>query len=473
LLKIDIYQHVDDHLMMEPQAEHMGKPAKVGFYNFQLFDGISDHLRTGTAIRVIDGIIAGIDEPDDHEHHPGYQWIDLKGRTLMPGLIDAHVHITVPFVFKVNFDAIRQMNRQLEKNFYNCVKYGVTTVRDMGAFPAKIQHWRKKINAGKAVGPRIVTANSFVTSRNGVPEMAPRLNSVEAMIAGGQFVERVETPADAARVANRLIDEGADWLKTQYSDQSFLFHGQLENLSDDCYMALRRIADQRNVRLAMHQMETAGFRKGVRIGADSLEHTPVDPLSSDDIDHFITEEMAIVPTLKVFGDVFEIEEMRQWLQERGKTDFMPEPLRQSVFNVEKLMQKPYPPDDYMKKFYMDVDFFKRGYPTAMKNIEKIKAGGGRIGVGTDVCGTGLSFFGHYYKELVHLMKAGFSAAETLKAATAVNADIIGMGDRIGTVETYKQADFTIIDGNPLEDITAAGNVRCVVKGGEIIYHEEE
>lgn len=450
----------------------MVKSVKRGFYNCKLFDGISDALQTGKSVRVIDGIIAGIDDPDDHEHHPGYEWIDLKGRTLLPGLIDAHVHITVPFVFKVNFDAIRQMNRQLEKNFFNCVRYGVTTVRDMGAFPTKIQRWRKEINAGAAVGPRIVTANSFITSKKGVPEMAPRLNFAEAFIAGGQFVERVEHPAEAALVANRLIDKGADWIKTQYSQESFLFHGRLENLSDDCFMAMRRTADQRGVRLAMHHTETAGFKKGIQIGADTLEHAPTDKLDPLNIEHFVVGNMAIVPTLKILGDVFEINEMRQWLSDHGQTDFMPEPLRQSIHEAEKLMQTPYPPADYMEKFYPDIEFFKRGYPVAIKNIEKIKAAGGKIGVGTDVCGTGLSYFGHYYKELQHLVQAGLSAAEALKAATSVNADIIGMGEMIGTVETHKYADFTVIDGDPLEDIAAVRDVRLVVKGGDIVYNHD-
>lgn len=451
------------------ERRYMKKPVKRGFYNFKLFDGISDGLQAGKSVRVINGIITCIDDSDDHDHHPGYEWIDLKGCTLLPGLIDAHVHITVPFVFKVNFNAIRQMNRQLEKNFLNCVKYGVTTVRDMGAFPAKIQRWRKKINSGAVTGPRIVTANSFITSMTGVPEMAPTLNFLEAIMAGGQFVERLETPEKAALVADRLIDEGADWIKTQFSLESFLFHGRLENLSDECFMALRRTADRRGVRLALHHTETAGFKKGIQIGADSLEHAPTGELEPLDVEHFVIGNLSIVPTLKILGDVFEIEQMRQWLYDHGKTDFMPEPLRQSIKEVEKLTQKPYPPKDYREKFYPDIEFFKRGYPVAMKNIEKIKAGGGKIGVGTDVCGTGLSFFGHYYKELQHLVQAGFSTAEALKAATAVNADIIGMGDRIGTIEIHKDADFTVIEGNPLEDISTVRNVSCVVKGGEIIY----
>ncbi len=136
---------------------------KRGFFNFKLFDGISDEIFTNRIIRVNNDRIVGIGDLAEKMKYSEYEWTDLNGCTLMPGLIDAHLHITVPFVFKINLDAILQMNAQLEKNFYNNVKYGVTTVRDVGAFPNKIRKWRQKINSGKAVGPRIMSSYSFIT----------------------------------------------------------------------------------------------------------------------------------------------------------------------------------------------------------------------------------------------------------------------------------------------------------------------
>ena len=441
---------------------------KRGFFNFKLFDGISDEIFTNRIIRVNNDRIVGIGDLAEKMKYSEYEWTDLNGCTLMPGLIDAHLHITVPFVFKINLDAILQMNAQLEKNFYNNVKYGVTTVRDVGAFPNKMRKWRQKINSGKAVGPRIMSSYSFITSPNGVPEMAPTLNFFEKLMAGGQFVERLSDPAKARFVANRLVDQGADWIKTQYSEESFLFHGKLGNLSDDCFMALRHTADERGVGMAMHHTESAGFQKGVQIGVNTLEHCATDPLDRKDIDSFVQKDMAIIPTLKVMGDGFEIEEMMSWLNHEGKSDFMPEPLRQSIYEIKKLFLLPYPPSDYMKKFYMDIEFFKKGYPVALNNVEKIKTAGGKIGVGTDTCGTGLGFFGFYYRELEHLISAGFSNSEALKAATSVNADIIGMGHEVGSIEKGKYADFTIIDGDPLNDIQAVRNIRQVIKGGETV-----
>ncbi len=443
------------------------KPKKI-FLNFRLFDGIKDGLQENKIILVNHERIEKIEESSELKGYREYEVVDLKGQTLLPGFIDAHIHITVPFIFKTNRDAFFQMNRQLELNFLNCIKYGVTTIRDVGAFPRKINRWRKKIDRKEAAGPRILTATSFITSHGGVPEMAPTLNFFEELIAGGQFVERIGSPEEAVKVGNRLIDQGADWLKTQYSEESFLFHGSLKTLSDKTFMALRKVSKERGIRLAMHHTEAAGFRKGIQIGVDTLEHCAATPLKQEDVERFVAGNMAIVPTLKVFGDNFEIEELLNWLENEGKADFMPEPLRQSVREVKKLLRKPYPPPDYMDKFYPDISFFRKAYPVAIQNVEKIRAAGGKIGVGTDTCGTGLSFFGFYWKELKHLTQAGFSNYEALKAATSVNAEIIGLEKDVGSISSGKYADFILLSGNPLEDIEEAKNINAVIKGGERI-----
>lgn len=439
------------------------------FHSFKLFDGINDGLQGGKLILVESGKIAAIVEDKARARYEEYELIDLQGRTLLPGLIDAHMHITVPFVAEINLQALRQMNRQLAMNMRNCVKYGVTTIRDLGAFPKKIQRWRKKIDRGEIAGPRILTSHSFVTSKDGVPEMVPTLNPFAAYVAGGQFVERLSTPEEVRRVAHRLLDHGADWLKTQYSEESFLFHGRLSNLSDECLMALIEVAKTRKVRVAMHHTEAVGFRKGLQVGVDTLEHCAMDALEQKDVDEFVEKGTAIVPTLKTIGDHGEVERMLDWLHQDGKNDLMPEPLRQSIAGAELLLRKPYPPPDYAKKFYPDIELFRRSIPVTLKNIQKIKSTGGKIGVGTDCCGTGLSFFGFFWKELLYLTRAGLSNLEALKAATSVNAEIIGMEDSVGSIEPDKYADFTIIEGNPLEEIERVRHVQLVVKGGEIIF----
>ncbi len=442
------------------------------FHHMLLFDGVSDVLLKDRIIVTSGERIEHVDDIGARGRYGDCEQIDLSGKTLLPGLIDAHLHITVPFIMEKTLPGLLQMNRQVAKNFASCVKYGVTTVRDVGAFPKKILNWRNRIERGAAIGPRILSSLSFITSPKGVPEMAPRLNPIEALIAGGQFVERIRTPQEATAVANRLVDMGADLLKTQYTANSFVFHGKLPNLSDACYKAIVEVGRKRGKKVAMHHFEREGFAKGVAAGVDTLEHCATDELRDSDIDGFVAKKMAIVPTLKVLHDFFEVEEILAFLETRGKEDLLSEPLRQSINGVALLLKEPYPPADYFKRHYPDRDFFRRSYPIALKNVERIRKAGGTIGVGTDTCGTGLSFFGSYWKELRALVEAGFSTAEAIKAATVVNSKIIGMADRVGSVEPGKYADFVVVDGDPLADISALKAVSMVVKGGEVVLNPD-
>ncbi|MEW6265868.1 MAG: amidohydrolase family protein [Thermodesulfobacteriota bacterium] len=438
---------------------------KTCYHNLRLFDGVHPYLQEGKIIVVEDDRIKAVQDEAARDRYLDHHLVDLNGYTLLPGLIDAHVHPTVPLALKLNLKVILQMGRQVTMNFASFLKYGITTIRDLASFSSKMQSWRQKIESGSAPGPRIVTALSFLTSPGGVPEMAPTLNPVEALIAGGQFVERPREPDKVRRIAEGLIARGADWLKTQYSEESFLFHGRLNNLSDDCLRALMEVSTGRGVPVAMHHTEKAGFKKGLDLGVRTLEHCSLQELDQADVDLMVKKGISLVPTLKAIGDHADMEAVLDWLTREGRADFMPEPYRQTVAGLELMRSRPYPPPDYRKKFYPDVDMLSRGYPITLKNVARVKKAGGRIGVGTDSCGTGLSFAGQYWRELWLLTQAGFSNVEALTAATRINAGIIGLKDRVGTVEPGKYADFTVVEGNPLDDITAVKNVRTVIKGG--------
>ena len=439
---------------------------KTAFYNFRLFDGRVNALQDDKILLVQNGRIKSVEPAEALEHVQDAVKIDLDGGTMIPGLIDAHIHPTVPLASDLNPRLILQMSRQVALNFSNCLKYGVTSIRDMASFPKKMIGWRKEINAGGRPGPRIVTALSFMTCPGGVPESAPTLNPASALVAGGQFVERLNRPEAVRRVAERLIDWGADWLKTQYSEESIFFHGRLGSWSDECYQALKETGLRRNRPIALHHTERAGFLKGVEIGVATLEHCALDELDDRGVDEFAAKGVSIIPTLKAMGDFSDLDSVLDWVSGPGRCDFLPEPLRQTINGIELMKSKSYPPADYRKKFYSDVEMFKRGYETILKNTAKIKKAGGRIGVGTDSCGTGLSFSGQYYKELIHLTRAGFSNFEALEAATATNAGIIGLAEDVGTIEPGKYADFVLLKGDPLMDLTLLGEATAVYKSGE-------
>jgi hypothetical protein len=127
--------------------------------------------------------------------------------------------------------------------------------------------------------------------------------------------------------------------------KKILFHGKLPNLSDACFEALARVGGQRGVRVAMHHIERAVFLKGIDVGVNTLEHCATDELRDEDIERFVRQKMAIVPTLKAMGDYLEVEEILEFLKKKGPEDLLSEPLRQSLEGVEILLKKPYPPTD--------------------------------------------------------------------------------------------------------------------------------
>ena len=94
--------------------------------------------------------------------------------------------------------------------------------------------------------------------------------------------------------------------------------------------------------------------------------------------------------------------------------------------------------------------------------------GATVGIGTDLGGTPIAFFGRYTDELKHFVSAGISNFDTLRMATSINAKIINMQDKIGSIEKGKLADIIAVQGNPLEDMRAIDNVDMVMKGGGII-----
>jgi imidazolonepropionase-like amidohydrolase len=437
---------------------------KKKYHHFHLFDGISTSLQEGKVLFVEGDKIVRIEEASAAGDDPDYEAVDLNGWTLLPGLLDLHVHITVPLMSDFsNRQALFSIEQQRALNFRTCLKYGITTIRDMGAFPASIQRWKRRIDSGRAIGPRIYTANAFITSKDGPPERAPRLPLPLTWMFGGQLAERVSTPEQVRHVALTNLKQGAHFLKTQYEEESMFFQGRLVTLSDACFAALKRVAEEAGVKVAMHHTENAGFKKGLQFAFDSLEHCSLEVLEQADIEHFVAQGMAIVPTLRVNHSCFEVEEMLQWLGAEGKEDYAPEPLAQIIASLQASTRKPYPPDH--QQVYLDTDKSRRGFETTRSNVERIKQAGGTIGVGTDCYGSSLNLPGFYWKELLLLTQAGLSPVEVLRAATLVNARILGVDREVGRIAPGHYADFVLIEGNPLEDITQVRNIRLVIKGG--------
>ena len=451
---------------------------KVLLYNFGLFDGEKNQIQKRLVLLVEGDTILSIEPEGELAQYEGFKLVDLDGRTILPGLIDNHVHMTVPFMYNVNMATIRQMNGQIALNFKACVNSGVTTVRDVGGFPAKINKFRAMADTGEIPGPRVISSLSPIAARRGdalgAPEVAPYFtNPVIKWFLGGNYAERPTNVDEIEEACERMIKLGAQWLKTLHQDHAMSYNGkELPNHSDEGYRTILRIGREHGIKCALHEPLLSGFKKGVDLGYHTLEHMPVDAVIPDEyIERFAQQEMAMMPTVIVVGgDDFIGDELLGLVETRGKEFLMPEAVNQ----VSTMLKDSLARDRKAKQdgtSTTDRQYGRDMFPNLMENLRKLHSMGATVGMGTDLGGTYCAFFGRYADELKHFATAGISNVDILRAATSVNARIIDMHNKIGKLEKGKLADIIAVRGNPLEDIRAMGNVDLVMKGGTFMKAE--
>jgi imidazolonepropionase-like amidohydrolase len=241
---------------------------------------------------------------------------------------------------------------------------------------------------------------------------------------------------------------------------------------DACFEALVDEARQQGRPVVMHQTGASGFRKAVELGVDSMEHTPLDALDDADIARMVEAGVPIVPTLHVMRESLRLDQTATWLEAQGASHLCPESLRQTKALL-RLYQEGITPEMAQKEYYLDVEQDERRDPVMMENVGRLHAAGATIGCGTDAGGGNFTVFGQFYEEIDNLVEAGLTPFEALRAATAVNARILRLDERLGTLEAGKLADFVVLEGDPLVDTGALRRVRMVVKEGVTVHHYEK
>jgi imidazolonepropionase-like amidohydrolase len=447
---------------------------KVLLHNVQLFDGLQNGLQRNRIILIEEDKIQGIERKGDFGQYHDYQVLDLKGSTVLPGLIDNHVHITSPFMNSGN--VISLIDQQIECNLRNCVMSGVTTVRDVGGFPGKINIFRSKADKNEIPGPRVISSLSMIAARKGEqpgwPVHSPYLKGAIKKMMGGNFAERPTTLVEIKEVAEEMIKMGAQWLKTLHHDHTFSFYPrQLPNHTDEGYKVVLETGKRHNIKCALHAMFVNGFKKGVELGFHTLEHMPMDDVIQERlIEKFIDKGTAIIPTMMVYHDFLMNQKILELLESHGKEYLIPEAMQQVSMFIRELsaLEKQTLNEEEQRKLVVNPRYFIEMFPNVVKNFNKLNGMGAKIGVGTDCGGTSRGWFGRYSDELKNITSAGISNFDTLRMATAVNAGIIDMQEKIGTIEKGKYADLIAVEGNPLKDIEVMDSVAMVMKGGVFV-----
>jgi imidazolonepropionase-like amidohydrolase len=177
----------------------------------------------------------------------------------------------------------------------------------------------------------------------------------------------------------------------------------------------------------------------------------------------MNKEMAMLPTLMIYGDYFLTDELISMIQTDGETYLVPEAARQSLETLRGLATGE---REYSFKPYM-IDV----YPNVAANLMKMHDMGAVIGAGSDIGGTETGFFGRFADELCLYAAAGLSNSRVLHMATSINARILDMSGEIGAVGRGMQADLIAVDGDPVKDLDALRSVALVLKGGTVMRSE--
>jgi imidazolonepropionase-like amidohydrolase len=376
----------------------------------------------GRIVSVSDGYVAPAD---------GAAAIDLKDKTVLPGLIDSHVHLASDRGGEAGLLAFvreePQMNAlEAQMNGMKTLRAGFTTVRNLGDEGATLA-LREAIKRGWVQGPRIVDAAQSISTTGGHMDGRGGLNDdlVAHLPAPENLCDSVES---CRRVVRRQIDRGADVIKFATTGGVNSGTGLATRMYEDEARALVETAHAYGRKVAVHAHGADGIKLALKVGADSIEHGTV----MDD---------EIVKTMKAKG-----------------TYYVP---TLSTVNgyLERLAKDP---NAYAPDVRKQIDW---RIGITGQSLAKAYPAGVRIAYGTDA---GVSKHGRNADEFELLVKFGMPPVEAIKAATVNAADLLGLANEVGTIEPGKSADIIAVSGDPLADVRVLKKVDFVMARGDVI-----
>lgn len=414
----------DDVLRVPAPADYNAPKGSFVLTGARLFDGTGAPARPATI--VMEGkTITAVLKPGERNWPEDAVVHDVAGKTVMPGLVDLHTHLTfvgpddMTIYTNGNTSGAEAAMRGVERMAIH-LQAGVTSVRDVASHGDTPFLLKRLQAAGKIQGPRIFTAGQLITQTGGhgaLHAVTPKYPEVPN--GNHNSMVRIASGPDQWREAVRIqFAKGADVIKlaSEYTQE------EITAAVDEAHsLGLPVTVDA----------ETQYIDMAIKAGVDSIEH-PL-PRSDEAVALMAKRGIASVPTLVPYR-----------LIQRNSGGYFGSTSRRFELNED----------------------------TIETMAKKMRKAGVKMGIGLDlILGYPAHMPGAYIDELESFTRIGFTKAEALVAATKTSAEIMHMGDRLGTIEVGKLADIIVIDGNPDEDFNALRKVRTAFVNGRLMLQE--
>ena len=395
-----------------------------------LLDVKSGKTLSNQAIVIEDDKIVSVVPMSEAKTSPGDTVIDLSHATVLPGLIDAHTHLTMNPSFGYQTLGISVPREALigAHNARITLEAGFTTVRNVGARGYSDVALRDAINAGDVPGPRMLVSGPALSITGG--HCDNDLLPYEYHATSDGAADGVENVQHKTR---EIIKYGADLIKI-CATGGVLSKGDDPNAAQYTLEEMKAIvADAHRLgrKVAAHAHGAQGVIWASEAGVDSVEHGHL--MNDAAIATLKKNGTYLVPTLYLID----------WQRENAAKANLPEFTKRKMQMVSE---------------------------QAKINARKAFEAGVKIGLGTDAAVYPHGLNAH---ELAVYVSLGMTPLQAIQTATLNDADLLGWTDKIGTIESGKWADVIAVDGDPLQDVTTLQHVKFVMKGGEVVKNDYE
>ena len=360
--------------------------------------------------------------------------IDLRGYTLMPGLMDMHVHFGQEYLSKserpgkVERETAAIMATQ---HAYKTLKAGFTTVRQVGDSGMVAISLRDAINAWHILGPRIFTSGKSIATTGG------HADPTNGMASGAYTYPTAEDgvingPYDAYAAVRQRYKDGADGIKLTVTGGvlSVAKSGDNPQFTEEEVNSVVKAAKDYGMWVAVHAHGAEGMKRAVIAGVDSVEHGTL--MTEEVMDLMIKNGTYYVPTISA----------GEFVAEKAKIDnYFPDIVRPKAASVG---------------------------PQIAATFAKAYKRGVKIAFGTDA---GVQAHGTNWREFVYMSENGMPPIETIKAASIETAKLLSIETTHGSITVGKVADLVAVKGNPLTDMSLMEDISFVMKGGESVFSD--